>query len=231
MVISVIVNIILMIALYYVSFIETDFAMRVGNRLGICQYTAPRADADCVLSWNNCIEQLNTNVDVVFFGDSHIAGGRFAETFPKYKVINLGYIGEDPKGMLRRVPQIEAVHPTKVFVMAGINGLKAHTLEHFERDYAMLVDSILQSVPCELYLQSILPVTSNSDYCPNEKIRQANQLIQTIANERDLVYVDLYEEYANEEGDLPTRLSLDGLHLTKEAYTMWYKRLNTILSK
>ena len=228
-IISVLLNVMLLAALIYVGGYKTDYFKRVQAKLTHTPYVPERQDECCVASWNNCISKLNMNVDVVFFGDSHTAGGDWQEAFPNVKSINLGYIGEDVKGMLRRVDAIAAVHPKKVFLMAGINGLQQQSLSDFEYWYAALVDSIRNAVPeAELYIESILPVTSYSDYCDNEKIREANVVLQRMATERDIPYIDIYEAYVY-EGALPDSVSIEGLHLTAEAYSIWYNTLHSFI--
>lgn len=211
--------------LYYVAFMKTDFSKHMIAILTHEPYMPKRSDNCCIDSWNNCIRKLEIEVDVVFLGDSHTAGGNFQKAFPHVKSINLGYIGEDTKGMLRRVESVAVVRPKKIFLMTGINGLKNQSLLDFEFWYAALVDSIHTAVPqATLYVESILPVTASSNYCDNIKIREANDIIKNIAAVRQFVYIDLHEAYAM-DGALPMEMSYDGLHLTSEAYNIWY---NTI---
>lgn len=225
------INILLVFLLCYVIFYATDLSQRIGTKLGLCQYVPARADNDCVDSWNNCIKKLDMKVDVVFFGDSHTAGGDFQKAFPDVKSLNLGYIGEDTKGMLRRVETIAAVQPKKIFLMAGINGLKNQSLSDFKYWYTALVDSIRTAVPnAELYIESILPVTASSDYCDNAKINEANTIIKHIAQERNLIYIDLNSAYAKNEV-LLTSLSYDGLHLTEEAYSIFYENIKDLMQQ
>lgn len=230
-ILSVVLNVVLVAALYYVACVKTDFSKRMMAKIKHEAYVPERVDNDCVASWNNCISKLDMEVDVVFFGDSETAGGDWQKAFPDVKSINLGYIGEDVKGMLRRVDAIAAVHPKKVFLMAGINGLQQQTIGEFEYWYAALVDAIRIEVPeAELYIESILPVTSYSDYCDNEKIREANVELQRLAVERNIPYIDLYSAYA-QEGALPEEMSYDGLHLTEEAYDIWYETIRELIGK
>ena len=225
MILSVLLNVVLIVAVVYIGGYKTDFFKRVQAKLAHTPYVPERQDGCCVDSWNNCIKKLDMEIDVVFFGDSETAGGDFQKAFPDVKSINLGYIGEDVKGMLRRVDAIAAVNPKKVFLMAGINGLRQQTMEEFEYWYTALVDAIRREVPeAELYIESILPVTGYSDYCDNEKIREANVELQRMAAERNIPYIDLYSAYA-QEGALPETLSYDGLHLTEEAYAKWYNAI------
>ena len=224
-IVSVVLNVVLIAALYYIACVKTDFSKRMMAKIKHETYVPEREDDSCVASWNNCIEKLDMEVDVVFFGDSETAGGDFQKAFPDVKSINLGYVGEDVKGMLRRVDAIKAVKPKKVFLMAGINGLQQQTMEEFEYWYVALVDAIRESVPeAELYIESILPVTSYSDYCDNEKIVEANVIVQKIAEERGLTYLDIYSQYAVNWA-LPDEMSYDGLHLTQDAYLIWYNAI------
>ena len=224
-ILSVVLNVVLIAALYYVVCVKTDFSKRMMAKIKHEAYMPERVDQDCVNSWNNCISKLDMEADVVFFGDSETAGGDWQKAFPDVKSINLGYIGEDVKGMLRRVDAIKAVKPKKVFLMAGINGLQQQTMEDFEFWYAALVDAIRNAVPdAELYIESILPVTSYSDYCDNSKIREANTILQRMAIERNIPYIDVYSAYA-QDGALPETMSYDGLHLTEDAYSIWYNAI------
>ena len=228
-IVSVALNVVLIAALYYVAVVKTDFSKRMMAKIKHETYVPEREDDSCVASWNNCILKLDMEVDVVFFGDSETAGGDFQKAFPDVRSINMGYIGEDVKGMLRRVDAIKSVHPKKVFLMAGINGLQQQSLSDFELWYAALVDSIRSAVPdAELYIESILPVTSYSDYCDNGKIREANAIVQKVANERGLMYIDLCSQYAV-DGALPETMSYDGLHLAQDAYSVWYNEIKNII--
>ena len=42
-----------------------------------------------------------------------------------------------------------------------------------------------------------------------------------------MVYLDLYSEFADENGSLPEGLSRDGVHLTKEPCQRWLEYLKT----
>ena len=100
-IVSVVLNVVLITALYYVAFVKTDFSKCMMAKINREAYVPDRSDNGCVDSWNNCVKKLDMEVDVVFFGDSHTAGGDWQCVFPGIKSINLGYIGEDVKGMLR----------------------------------------------------------------------------------------------------------------------------------
>lgn len=110
-----ITNVILFIALLYVGYKCHQYRSIISGN---------RKEYDCLRGWTNSLESLHDTVDVVFFGNSITHGGRFDQAFPDMKVCNLGYPSDDIEGMRKRIPQIVALHPRKVFIMGGINNLK-----------------------------------------------------------------------------------------------------------
>lgn len=229
-ILSVILNVVLLTAVVYIGGYRTDYFKRMHAKIMRTPYVPERADRCCVESWNNCIEKLDMQVDVVFFGDSHIAGGDFQKAFPEVTSINLGYIGDDTKGMLRRVEMIAAVRPKRIFMMGGVNGLNNQSLDDFAFWYLALVVAIQTAVPeAELYVHSILPVTAWSDYCDNRKIVEANAIIQRLAAKRNVPFLDIYNAYAQDRA-LPDDMSYDGLHLTEDAYKIWYKIIEELMN-
>ncbi len=224
LIVSILFNVLSCCCIAY-CFYKTDFVVRISNKLGYYHNIPTRCDVDCVLGWTNTLKKLNLDVDVVFFGNSMTCDGNFQEYFPDKKVCNLGYPGDDMKGMIRRVEQITAVQPEKIFIMAGINGLKLQSLSDFERQYKFLIEKIQNENPSsELFIQSILPVGENSNFCDNYKIVEANCIIRQVAMDKKLCYIDLYSVYAK-DGCLPADLTYDGIHLKSSAYKIWMEQI------
>ena len=177
-------------------------------------------DRYCIASWTNTLEKLNLETDAVFFGNSITRGSSFQDYFPDKKIVNLGYSGDGIQGMIRRVAQVRAVNPKKVFVMAGVNDMKYMNDTRFETKYSQLVDSLLTIVtPNDLYLQSILPVNSAFEI-DNQKILERNKIIEKLAKVKGVNYINLHSLYAV-NGELPDELTKDGIHLRPAAYERW----------
>lgn len=181
----------------------------------------------CLQAWTNSLRQMNARADIVFFGDSLTYYGDFASVFPDKVVCNLGLRGDTIQGMIDRVDQVKILEPKQVFLMAGINDMNMVTDDEFEAHYNRLLDVLSQTVPnVRLVLQSILPVNNHSFIisCNNTQINACNKIIQKIAGERGLVYLDVYSLY-EEDGQLPLKLTRDGLHLYNDSYANWYSLL------
>ena len=194
----------------------------IERRKGIEQVKRP-ADYSCIEGWTNTLVKLEYDADVVFFGHSHITDSDFRQYFPDKKIVNLGYPGNNIKGMLLRVDQISSVTPEKVFVMAGANSLW-YTKEEFETSYDTLITTIRNTIPnAELYLLNILPQCDGEkgSMMRNITIRCRNKFINSYATSKGIPIIDLYSVYSDDKGSLPDSLSNDGLHLKSDAYNKW----------
>lgn len=182
----------------------------------------------CLQAWTNSLRQMNTKADIVFFGDSLTYYGDFSSVFPGKVVCNLGLRGDTIQGMIDRVVQVKILEPKAVYLMAGINDIATSTIESFKEQYRLLINSLQAELPTvSLIVQGLLPV--NNEYfhlsCNNADICLLNNCIKDLVSEFGLYYLDLYSLYEI-EGELPVDFTLDGIHINKSAYKMWY---NTIL--
>lgn len=234
LIISLLLNIALLGSIIYIGGVKTNFFQRVGTRLGICEpIPKTRGDYWCIQGWNNSFIKLGVDFDVVFFGNSITRGSDFREYFPSTSICNLGYPGDNMDGMMLRIPSIQGVHPKKVFVMAGINGLNMQPKEVFTEKYEKLATALCDSLPnTKIYFQSILPV-NNKDFgkhvCDNDKIKWANTVIEQIAESHNCGYIDLFSVLAV-NNELPKEISRDGVHLLQEAYDKWAKAIEPYIA-
>lgn len=191
-----------------------------------------RPDYHCLLGWENTLKKMNYKADVCFLGNSLTFHSDFQNDYPELKIINLGYSGDGLKGMIARHKQVSAVHPDKVFIMAGCNdiGKKWISMTKFKDLYNQLIDSLQLSTPgATIYLQSILPVNHElrPRLYPTSLINEANSIIEEIAIQRSLTYIDLFSLYADENYELDKRLTTDGQHLKPSAYNIWSEAIGS----
>lgn len=177
----------------------------------------------CLQAWTNSIRQMNAKADIVFFGDSLTYYGHFSSVFPDKVVCNLGLRGDTIQGLIDRVEQVTMLGPLKVFVMTGINDIASLTPELFERQYDALIRSLIEQLDdVEIIVESLLPVNDISFQicCNNAQIIERNAIINDIAIENKVSFIDLFSLYAK-GGVLPIDETIDGIHLLPEAYGKW----------
>ncbi len=170
--------------------------------------------------------------DALFFGDSITTDGDFQDRFPELTVVNLGVYGDTLADLLRRVPQVRAERPARVFLMGGINSLRNTNAADCLAQYETLLDALKDACPeAEIFVQSLLPVSSDIEDllgCSNETIRSFNAALEEVAAEKGCVYVDVWSAYAA-GGQMDPGMTRDGLHLNFNAYGPWADLLRPYL--
>lgn len=162
--------------------------------------------------------KINGVYDIVFLGDSITEMGSFDTVIPNS--INLGITGDYIWCTCDVVQYAVKCCPKKLFLMTGINSLVDYSLEESKLQYKILVDFISSSLPkTQIILESILPHSDGIDL-----ISELNTYIRQVAEEKGYKYLDLYSLYAV-DGKMPLELTIDGLHLKAESYSIWYEAL------
>lgn len=178
-------------------------------------------------------ETMRYECDAVFFGDSITCDGNFDEFFPDLRIVNLGIYGDTLEDLLRRVPEVKAENPAKIFLLGGINSLRDDNADLCLERYAALLDAIRNACPeAELIVQSVLPVGADIEDllgCSNETIRAFNAELEELSGEKGCVYVDLWLAY-EKNGALDPALTRDGVHLNFNAYGPWAECITPYLN-
>ena len=130
---------------------------------------------------------------------------------------------------------LEMAEYGKVYLCLGINELGVYDDEGFYQSYLAAIDAIRAIQPrAIIYIQGLIPLNEEEiaasggrDYLKNDHLRVYNDLMRKAAEERKVVFLDLYTEFADENGTLPAGASRDGVHLKKEYCQRWLEYLKT----
>ncbi|MFT3824351.1 MAG: SGNH/GDSL hydrolase family protein [Chitinophagaceae bacterium] len=165
---------------------------------------------------------------VVFLGNSITEAGPWTDLFPGKNVVNRGISGDNSYGVYARIDSVLALKPSKIFLLIGINDLKRGTPpSYIAYNYDRIVARIRTVSPkTSIYLQSVLPVAEkvmSNIYAKinNGIIRTLNDSLQQVATKYHCTYVDLFAEFVGEDGQLPRKLTTDGLHISNAGYLKW----------
>ena len=166
----------------------------------------------------------DTPNEIIFLGNSITDGAEWTELFENPNIKNRGIGGDDTAGILERLAEVTSSKPDKVFIMIGTNDLAyGKTVEDVISNYRKIIAQIKTESPItKLYIQSVLPVEDALHYTrPNSKIIEINNLLVQICKEESLTYIDLFAAFADENGKLDKKYSIDGLHLNGLGYQVW----------
>lgn len=164
---------------------------------------------------------------VVFMGDSITDGwGRpHGEFFPGKPYVNRGIGGQTtPQMLIRFRPDVIALKPKVVVILAGINDIAGNTgpstPEMIQDNLMSMVDLALAN-DIRVVLASITPAYEfpwNKGTQPAPRIEAMNKWIQEYARIRGLVYLDYHSVMVDDRGGLKDELTYDGVHPNAAGY-------------
>lgn len=167
---------------------------------------------------------------VVFMGDSitdfwgRVPGSTF---FPGKPYVNRGISGQTtPQMLVRFWPDVVALRPSVVVILAGINDIAGNTgpmtLEDTENNLRSMVDIARQN-GIRVVLSSLTPASAfpwRPSMQPAEKVRLLNAWIKDYAQRNGLVYLDYYSAMVNGDGGMRSNLTKDGVHPNADGYNI-----------
>ncbi len=123
----------------------------------------------------------------------------------------------------------------KVYIALGVNELGYNNDKGYYEKFCAAIDEVRRVQPnAVIYIQGLIPVNeaqylaaTGHDYLTNDHLRVYNRLMQQVAEEKKVAYVNVYEAFADENGSLPEVDSRDGVHLYKESCQRWLEYLRT----
>jgi lysophospholipase L1-like esterase len=203
--------------------------------------------ADCKTDWPNLARYNDENKKVrpptkneqrvVFMGDSITDSWddpKYGGFFPGKPYIDRGISGQTtPQMLIRFRPDVLALKPKVVVILAGTNDLAGNTgpmtLEMIEDNLQSMAE-LASANGIRVVLASVLPV---SDYEMREgkpltqtvrrspeKILALNTWIRAFAKTHAYVYLDYFSAMVDRQGFLKDELSDDGLHPNAAGYAV-----------
>lgn len=185
-------------------------------------------------------------VETSYFSDAAFLGDSITEGLTTYGIdlsgaLVCGYIGASPNQVVNRTalkhPErgqeiplevLAQAQPAKVYVLMGTNTLvAAGNDQSFLNYYGKMLEELRAALPNALvYVQSVLPVRpevkEKSPGLENTRLAQLNGELCQMAAQQGMYYLDLWEVFSDEEGNLREEVAQpDGIHLKVAGYQEW----------
>ncbi len=170
-------------------------------------------------------------VDLIFIGDSITEQWRWGAGSPVWKQhfeqrsLDFGLGSDKTQHTLWRLQNIslKGFAPKVAVTLIGTNNA-ADTPSDIAAGVKAVIDATKSTFPgIKIVLVSILPNARAT-----EKMAAANKLIEPLADQQSVFYLDLAAKFTP-EGDNWKGLSRDKLHLTAEGYEIWATELEALL--
>ena len=174
------------------------------------------------------------STDTVFLGDSLTESFDLQKHFGRNDLRNRGLSGNMTEHVLYRLEEITNAKPARLFLMIGINDIyQGKDKKNILANITRIIDELLQKSPeTKLYIQSILPVNAKKlliDKSINTTIYQANNELKNICKIKLITFTDIHPDFLNENGEMNTAYTYDGVHLTEQGYILWAELMQRFL--
>jgi lysophospholipase L1-like esterase len=175
---------------------------------------------------------------IVFMGDSITEGWPFLEFFAGKPYTNRGISGQTtPQMLIRFRPDVIALKPAVVVLLAGINDIAGNT---GPSTLEMITDNIFSMAELakanhiKVILCSVLPAFDfpwRPGLEPAEKVVKLNKMIKKYADANGILYLDYYSAMVNEQKGLNAAYSGDGVHPNKTGYEVMNPLVEKAIAK
>lgn len=132
-------------------------------------------------------------------------------------------------GAMEYIRAMEGEGYGKVYIGLGVNEL-GHDIENIRPCYEnMLAQLKVYDENMTIVLMSVPPVSaykSDTDYnCTQANVLEYNEMLLSLAAAWDVWYLDVYSVLGDQEGYLPSEVTMDGIHFTPAYYGAWFETL------
>ena len=175
-------------------------------------------------------DAINKYENIVFLGDSITEFYPIDEIYGDLPIIKSGIAGYRTDDLLSKLEDmVYRYNPTSVYLLIGTNDL----LWDKEEDTKKAISNIKKIVEniksnrkkTKIYIESIYPVNVDLDttrnmvgYRENETIIEVNKEIEKYCRENNYIYINMYDELIDEDGNLNKKYTNDGLHPNSLGY-------------
>lgn len=117
----------------------------------------------------------------------------------------------------------------KIYISLGINELGYFNDEAFHQTFGDFLKQVKASQPgAVVYLENLVPVNAEKCaankqpyYVNNDRVAAYNAIFPQLAEEYQVVLLDVADALTDENGILPADSTVDGVHFTKAWYQKW----------
>ena len=163
---------------------------------------------------------------IVFMGDSITDFWQYGDpSMFTHGVVDRGISGQTSAQMLARFwPDVIALHPKVVQIIAGTNDIAGNTGPTTERSYEDNIEAMVtlaEAHHIHVILGSMPPAVRfwwAPQYRPAQEIRRLNAWLRHYAREQHLRFVDYYAHLVSPQGTFRHSLSNDGVHPNRNGY-------------
>ena len=185
--------------------------------------------------------KFDANDNFLFLGDSITELYPLEEYYDNLPVVNSGISGNKTTDILNDMKtRVYQYNPTKVFLLIGTNDLNSTDEDIVDVTFDNIKEIISEikenRSDATIYVESVYPVNSVIENNvvtnrTNKKVKELNKKLSNYCDEEICEYINLYDDLIDEEGNLKTEYTEDGLHLNSLGYVVITRELLPYLNE
>ena len=177
--------------------------------------------AEWSVTWNAQKNELYSAIpidsgDIVFVGDSHIERFLLNDYFPCHHVRNRGIGSNTTDQVIARLPDILQRHPSKVFVLVGINDLAMRRPVDSTFNNLVRITKMVKSSSATPVVILLFP-SRGKDADLNDEALLLNNKLSSFCKENEITVIDIFNQLER-GGQLNNELTSDDTHLNSKGY-------------
>lgn len=169
----------------------------------------------------------------LFLGDSITASFNLEQYFSSCNLKNKAVSGDSTLECLARIDKSYFnIKYDFIFLCIGTNDLaRGRNNNEIVKNIKGIINKLTDySEGSIIFLTSIFPTRDNEPR-PNSRIIQINNQLKEMANQLEILFLNLFPYFTDTEGKLKEEFTEDGLHLTEIAYAKWANELGLLFKK
>ena len=176
-----------------------------------------------------CQKYINWNksTEIVMFGDSHTANGKWNSTIDQNPVLKLGWGGYTSEMLVGKISQSIPFKPKYVFILCGGNDIYSTSfkVENTLNNLKLMADTLKRKNITPVF-QKLIYQHNNPEF--NIIIDSINSSLTNYCLKKNIDIIDIGKNMYDSTG-LKASLTIDNLHLNEKGYAIWSEAINNYL--
>lgn len=181
-------------------------------------------------------------VDLLMIGDSITHGWEnsgkkvWAEYYGKRNAFNIGFSGDRTENVLWRLQHgaVEGISPKLAVIMIGTNntGHRQDPAEETAAGIKAIINELHKQLPeTKILLLAIFPRGAAADHPLRKLNTSINEIIAGFADNKRVFFLNINDEFLEDDGTLPTSVMPDLLHPREAGYATWAKAMEPSIAR
>jgi lysophospholipase L1-like esterase len=155
-------------------------------------------------------------------------------TFTPYQPANFGIAGDTTQGVLWRMQngELEGFQARVIVLMLGTNNINRNPVDEIVDGDRLIIEEFRKRQPqAKVLLLGIFPRGADPANPYRATIREINAKLATLADSKQVFFMDIGDKFLTPDGRLTTEIMADGLHPTAKGYQIWADAIKDTINR